>query len=88
MLKRERERERERERVGYKKQWEATASIHPYYTTTVVSEFAVENLPLGRTEALEPKFAVKDLPFGRTHCLHAILLLYLHLCLNYKKIHL
>ena len=32
----------------------------------MVSEFAVEDLPLGRTTALLPEFAVKDLPLGRT----------------------
>ena len=34
---------------------------------TVVLEFVVENLPLGRTRALVPGFAVKDLPLGNTH---------------------
>ena len=28
-------------------------------------EFAVEDLPLGRTAALVPEFAVKNLPLGR-----------------------
>ena len=32
----------------------------------LVPEFAVEDLPLGRTTALMPEFAVKDLPLGRT----------------------
>ena len=35
-------------------------------TATLVPEFAVEYLPLGRTAALVPEFAVKDLPLGRT----------------------
>ena len=39
----------------------------PSKTATLVSEFAVEDLPLGRTAALIPEFAVKDLPLGRTH---------------------
>ena len=32
---------------------------------TLVPEFGMEDLPLGRTAALIPEFAVKDLPFGR-----------------------
>ena len=36
----------------------------PSKTTTLVLEFAVENLPLGRTAALVPEFTVKDLPLG------------------------
>ena len=35
-------------------------------TATLVLEFAVEDLPLGRIAALVPEFAVKDLPLGRT----------------------
>ena len=38
----------------------------PSKTATVVPEFAVENLPLGRIAALLPEFAVKDLSLGRT----------------------
>ena len=34
-------------------------------TGILVSEFAVEDLPFGRTEVLVPEFAVKDLPLGR-----------------------
>ena len=34
-------------------------------TATVVPEFAVEDMPLGRTAV--PEFAVKDLPLDRTH---------------------
>ena len=37
----------------------------PSKTATLVSEFAVENLPLSRTAALVPEFAVKDLLLGR-----------------------
>ena len=33
----------------------------------MLPEFAVEDLPLGRTAALVPEFAVKDLPLGRKH---------------------
>ena len=38
----------------------------PSTTATLVPEFAVDDLPLGRTAALVPGFAVKDLPLGRT----------------------
>ena len=39
----------------------------PSKTTILVPEFALEDLPLGRTAALLPEFAVKDLPLDRTH---------------------
>ena len=38
----------------------------PNKTATLVPEFAVEDLPLGRTVHLVPEFAVKNLPSGRT----------------------
>ena len=38
----------------------------PSKTVTLVPEFAVEELPLGRTAALVPEFTVKDLLLGRT----------------------
>ena len=38
----------------------------PSKIATLVPEFVVEDLPLGRTAALVHKFAVKDLPLGRT----------------------
>ena len=38
----------------------------PSKTATLVSEFAAEDLPLGRKATLVPEFAVKDLPLGRT----------------------
>ena len=38
----------------------------PSKTTTLVPEFAMEDLPLGRIAALVPELAVKDLPLGRT----------------------
>ena len=38
----------------------------PSKTANLVPEFAVEDLPLGRTTALVPEFAVKDPPLGRT----------------------
>ena len=38
----------------------------PSKTATLVPEFAVEDLSLGRTAALVPEFVLKDLPSGRT----------------------
>ena len=37
----------------------------PSKTATLVPEFAVEDLPLGRTEALVSEFPMKDLPIGQ-----------------------
>ena len=37
----------------------------PSKIAALVSEFAAEYLPLGRTAALAPDFAVKYLPLGR-----------------------
>ena len=34
---------------------------------TFAPEFAVEDLPLGKTAALVPGFAVKEIPLGRKH---------------------
>ena len=39
----------------------------PSKTATMVLEFGVEDVPLGRTAALVAEFAVKDLPLGRKH---------------------
>ena len=41
--------------------------FNPSKTANLVPEFAVEDLPLGRTAASMPEVAVKDLPLGRTH---------------------
>ena len=38
----------------------------PSKIATLIPEFAVEDLPLGRTAALVPEFAVKALLLGRT----------------------
>ena len=38
----------------------------PNKTSTLVPEFAMEDLPLGRTAAWVREFAVKDLSLGRT----------------------
>ena len=35
-------------------------------TANLVTEFAMEDLPLSRTAALAPEFVMKDLPLGRT----------------------
>ena len=39
----------------------------PSKTTNLVTEFAVEDLPLDKTATLVPVFAVKDLFLGRKH---------------------
>ena len=39
----------------------------PREIATLVHDFAVEDLSLGRTAALVPEFAVKDLPLAE-HC--------------------
>ena len=38
----------------------------PNNTAILVPQFALEDVPLGRTATLLPAFAVKDLPLGRT----------------------
>ena len=38
----------------------------PSKTASLVLEFAVEDLALGRTSALVPEFVVKDLPLSKT----------------------
>ena len=40
--------------------------IIPSKSATLVPEFAVEDLPLGRTAAFVPEFAVNDMPLDRT----------------------
>ena len=55
-----------------KREWDAESNgklpqvFMPSKTVTLVPEFAVEDLLLGRTAAMVPEFAVKDLPLGRT----------------------
>ena len=55
-----------------KREWDAESNgklpylYIPSKTATLVPEFAVKDLPLGRTVALVPEFEVKDLPLGRT----------------------
>ena len=55
-----------------KKEWDAESNgtlphlFIPSKTETLVPEFAVEDLLLGRTAALVSEFAVKDLSLGRT----------------------
>ena len=54
-----------------KKEWSAESNGKlphlsiPSKTPTLIPEFAMEDLPLGRTAALVSEFAVKDLPLGR-----------------------
>ena len=67
MLKRERDRERERE-WGAESNGKLPHLFIRSKTATLVSEFAVEDLPLYRTAILVPTFAVKDLPLGITLC--------------------
>ena len=53
-----------------KREWDAESNgklLHysvPSKTEALVPEFAVEDLPLGRTAVLVPEFAGKDLPLG------------------------
>ena len=55
-----------------KREWDAESKgklphlFIPSKTATLVPEFAVVYLPLGRTAVLVPEFAVKDLPLSRT----------------------
>ena len=55
-----------------KREWDVESNgklLHlfiPSKTATLVPEFAVEDLSLGRTAALVHEFAVKDLPLGIT----------------------
>ena len=55
-----------------KREWGAESNgklpklLIPSKTATLVPEFAMEDLPLGRIAALVPEFAVKDLPLDRT----------------------
>ena len=52
-----------------KREWDAENNGNlpylfiPSKTATLVSEFAVEDMPLSKTETMVPEFAVKDLPF-------------------------
>ena len=55
-----------KERVGAESSGKLPHLFIPSKTATLVPEFSVENLPLGRTAALVPEFSVKDLPLGRT----------------------
>ena len=53
-----------------KREWGAVSSgkrphlFIPSKTATLVTESAVDDLPLDRTSTLVPAFAVKELPFG------------------------
>ena len=62
-----------------KREWDAESNgkhlFIPSKTATLVPEFAMEDLPLGRIAALVPEFAVKDLPLGRTLMVVVMILL-------------
>ena len=55
-----------------KREWDAESNgklphlFIPSKTASLVLEFSVEDLRLGRTAALVSDFAVEDLPLGRT----------------------
>ena len=49
-----------------KRDWGAESNGKlPHQFIPIKTEFAVEDVPLGRTAALVPEFAVKDLSLGR-----------------------
>ena len=50
----------------------------PSKTATLIPEFAVEDLPLGRIAPLEPEFAVKDLPLGRILMIMMMIVVFLN----------
>ena len=55
-----------KERVGAESSRKLPHLFISSKTATLVPEFKVEDLHLGRTAALVPEFAVKDLLLGRT----------------------
>ena len=59
----------------------------PSKTANLVPEFAVEDLPLGRSAALMLELAVKDLPLGRTliimMTIYSIIKLMLYFVISY-----
>ena len=55
-----------KERVGAERNGKQPHLFIPCKPGILVPEFAVQDLPLGRTSVLMPEFAVKDLPLGRT----------------------
>ena len=60
--------------------WKLPHLFIPSKTATLVPEFAVEDLPLGRTVAFVPEFEVEDLPLGRRlwWSWNWVFILYLH----------
>ena len=50
---------------------------------TLVSESAVEALPLGRTAALVPEFADKDLPLDTTLMMMMMMTNFMNYCIVY-----
>ena len=64
----------------------ATGSYRTYSSLVKLqpcTEFAVEDLPSGRTAALVPEFAVKDLPLGRTMMMMMVIRMKLRFQLGY-----
>ena len=51
---------------GAESNWKLPNLFIPSKTATLVHEFAVEDMPLDRTDIVVPAFAVKDLPLDRT----------------------
>ena len=57
---------------SYAREWSAESNeklphlFIPSKTTTLVPEFAVADLPFGRTADLMPELAVKNLPLGKS----------------------
>ena len=70
-----------KERVGAESNGKFPHLFTPSKTSTLVPEFAVKGLPLGRTATLVPEFVVKDLSLGRT--LDDI---YTHVCQMSRKV--
>ena len=65
------------------KQRKATTPIHHTKTATFVSEFAVEDLPLGRNAVFVPKIAVKELFLGRTLMMMKMMICLYTFCKTY-----
>ena len=59
----------------------------PSKTASLVPEFAMEDLLLGRIAALVPEFAVKDLPLGRTPMIMMILSRHVYIFLFPRSIY-
>ena len=64
-----------------KREWGAESNMKlsevfiPSKTATLVPDYAVEDLPLGRTTDLVPEFEGKDLPLGRTFLIIIVIII-------------